>query len=520
MIAIGGGLLGVGLIGGCRGSLEQVQVVLERHNRAFRALPEEEQAVLESIGVPVSADAVVSLLPTDELSLEQAREIAVRANPDIHAAFARLEASRARIAEARSRYYPTVSLTHNSTRTFQTPANRNRLATALQPRQPVPTDIGDPAFPVTTILNALAAPLLGAGSPKGNTNSFSEHSSALTASWVLFDGFAREARILGAKALYRASSASLADLRRLIVQAVDAAYYQVQLAEEQMRIAVADERFSREQFEETEKLRQAGRSTQADVDNFRVRMLDAQTSLAEASGLRETGRVVLAELLGIPDVTLPETLTLADLMPESEEQMTAPTASEWIQRALHARPDLVELTHFVENARQQLRVARGLYLPSISFSGSWGYDSSSSLRYTVQDQSSAAALEVRWDLFTGGLRKSRVSVARSLLAESEAQLGRLRLAVQSAVRQAIIDVVNAQQRILLQRESLKTAMENRRVVQSGYLAGKETLNRLNEAQRDYVTADANLVLARINLRQAWSDLSAAVAAHAGGAGGG
>ena len=58
-------------------------------------------------------------------------------------------------------------------------------------------------------------------------------------------------------------------------------------------------------------------------------------------------------------------------------------------------------------------------------------------------------------------------------------------------------------------ENLATAMENRRIVQAGYLAGKETLSRLNEAQRDYITVDADLSLARIRLRQAWSDLHAA-----------
>ncbi len=52
-------------------------------------------------------------------------------------------------------------------------------------------------------------------------------------------------------------------------------------------------------------------------------------------------------------------------------------------------------------------------------------------------------------------------------------------------------------------------MENRRIIQAGYAAGKETLVRLNEAQRDFFTSDADLALSRIQLRQAWSDLHAA-----------
>ena len=70
--------------------------------------------------------------------------------------------------------------------------------------------------------------------------------------------------------------------------------------------------------------------------------------------------------------------------------------------------------------------------------------------------------------------------------------------------------MDAQQQIRLQRENLITARENRRVVRAGYSAGTETLNRLNEAQRDFITAEADLALARIRLRQAWSDLRAAI----------
>ena len=50
-------------------------------------------------------------------------------------------------------------------------------------------------------------------------------------------------------------------------------------------------------------------------------------------------------------------------------------------------------------------------------------------------------------------------------------------------------------------------------MEAGYRAGKDDLTRLNDAQRDVIRADANLALARIRLRQAWSDLAAAAATH-------
>jgi outer membrane protein TolC len=146
-------------------------------------------------------------------------------------------------------------------------------------------------------------------------------------------------------------------------------------------------------------------------------------------------------------------------------------------------------------------------------SGSWGFDRSSTLRYTVQDQSSAGAIDVRWELYTGGARRAKVRAAESARAEAAAALNRLRLAVQSEVRRSVIDVTDAQQQIRLQRERLETARENRRLIQAAYVAGKETLTRLNQAQRDFIEADANLALARIRLRQSWSDLNAAAATY-------
>ncbi len=498
---------------GCRARLDSIQVILERHRRAVEKLPGEERARLMPYGGPVATTEADQLLPSGVLPLEAARAIAIRANPDIHAAQARLENAAARTAEAQARYYPTVVFSHNSTRTFHTPASRNRLNTLLQPATPAPTDIetGNPV--VTTLLNALRRPLFGVNEPSGLRSPFSEHSTALTASWTVFDGFAREAQILAAKHLQGASISALVDVERLIIQAVDTAYYQVQLAQEQLRIAQADEEFSQEQFEETEKLRGAGRATKADVDNFRIRVLAARADLTVAEGARETGRVVLAELIGLSGGTLPGDLQLAPLQEETEQGMAAVVPGPWLQRAMRNRPDVEQLVDLLKSDEEQLRAARAAFLPSVAISGSWGFDRSSTLRYTVDDQSAAGAVEFRWELFTGGSRRARVRQAESARAETAARLNRLRLSVHSEVRRAVIDLRNAQEQIMLRREALDTAMENRRIVQVGYVAGKETLTRLNEAQRDYITADADLVLARIRLRRAWSDLEAAAATY-------
>ena len=454
------------------------------------------------------------LLPVSLLDRATARAIAVAANPDMRVALARLQAARARVDEVAAQFYPAIIAKHDSVRTFHTPASRNRLSVPTQPVSSVPSDsdtFNASEVAITTILNAIRRPLFGRTTSGGSANSYSEHSTSVTVSWTLYDGFLREAQTAAATHAFHASEAAMRDARRLIISAVDAAYLRVQLAEEQVRIAEADRVFSEDQLQVTRKLEAEGRASHAEVGNFRVRALAATSRVTSAIGLRASSRTVLAELMGIDDVALPDELAVAALEDETADEMAPPDPMRWLSLAMEQRPDLAQLRCLLDVERANVRAASSQFHPVAVVSGSWGFDKSSNVRYTVQDQSSAAGLELQWELYSGGSRQARLRQARSAQAEAAAMLQRHRLAVQADVRQAMIDITNAQQQIRLQRENLATARENRRVIQAAYAAGKETLTRLNEAQRDYINADADLALARIQLRQAWSDLSAAAA---------
>ncbi len=503
-------LVGLAGLAGCSTTAQNRSVHLEPTTEPMAETASGDRHEMPAVDLPGSTEQIIESVVHGVLTLENARQIALYGNPSIHEAQARLESARARVADARSRYFPTIRLTHTSTRTFQTPPSRPRLASALQAVQQTPTTLNtDVLQNIPALIRPIFQPLLSVGSLESNTNSYSGHSTAITATWTIFDGFIREAQLLASKHLQEAAAHSLANTRRLIIQAVDSAYYQVQLAVEQVRIAGADEAFSREQLEETQKLSEAGRASQADVDNFRVRVLAAKADLTTAAGLLETGRVVLAELMGLEEVALPDDVMLSPLTEETKEEAVLPEPESWIEQALRNRPDLRQLEEVLDSEQQRVRVAKGLYSPAVGVSGTWGFDRDSTVRYSNDDQSSLAGLEVRWELYTGGSRLAQIRAAESARAEAAAALKRGRLTVQAQVRQAIIALRDAQQQIRLQRETLETARESRRLIRAAYLAGKESLTRLNEAQRDFIQADVNLALSRIRLRQAWSDLNAA-----------
>ncbi len=498
---------GLILFSGCRVPLTKLESIVQRHREAMAELPPEDSIRIDAYGTPVPMDYAKRMLPEGELTIEDARGIAVRANPDIHTVQARLEAAAARIEEARAQFFPQIFFAHNTTRVFQRPSNGLSFESLISPNA-----VATPAPQGTNFLTeTLRNLVLGSDVNKPNRSAFSEHTTGLSLSWTVFDGYIRDAQLRAAKYVHRASAMALADMQRIVVQAVDTAYFRVQLAEEQLRISKADETFSQEQLQETQKLETAGRATLSDVNNFRVRMLVAKANVTAAMGNREIGRVALAELMGLDGVDLPVALELSPLQTETPEAMAKPLVSQCIQDALTNRPDTAQLKHLVHSREAQVRAAKGLAYPLVAATGSWGFNDNTNIRYSNEDQTSAAIIAVRWALYTGGAIEARVRETEAQLDEAEARERRIVLAVQSEVKQAVIALTDAQAQIVLRREALETSFENRRIVQAAYLGGKQPLTRLNETQRDYIAADANLARARIRLRQAWSELDAATA---------
>ena len=505
------------IVGGCGGEFDSLETTLQRRSAALAGLPEEDSAWKGRYQSKAGTDVEDALPTTGILTLDQARRTALRDNPDIHGARARIEQALARIGEARSAYFPSVTLAHSAARTFQTPRSRNRFNIPISQALPdVPATLQDlQDLDLNMLLQALTWPQLGSQKASGISRSFSQHTTTLSATWTLFDGFAREARLLAAKYTFGAAKMSLADARRLLMQAVESAYYQAQLGREQVRIARADAEFSRDQLTVARKKLAAGKATQADVLNFEVRWRAAQANVVSAQGLLANARTVLAELMGIDQARLPDALQLSLLAEESEEDLTAPVGEDWVQRALDARPDLAQKDFELKSKTEETRVARAQFLPGLFLSGSYGFDRTSNMAYGNADQASSGALEFRWQLFSGGFRTSQLRRTEAERLELATEYRRLRQRVVSEVRQGTIALIDAQEQARLQRLNLASATENRRIVEAEYAAGKASLVRLNEAQRDLIGTEVGLAQARIRLREAWSDLRAAAAHSAG-----
>ena len=142
-------------------------------------------------------------------------------------------------------------------------------------------------------------------------------------------------------------------------------------------------------------------------------------------------------------------------------------------------------------------------------SGEYGWQTLHRLEYGEDKTKSSLIVGLGWNLFSGGERVGSIREAQAARDEAQSELERRKLAVISEVRQAIASVVEAQEKMVIEKRTYELAGKTRDMVQAEYKQGKASLTRLNEAQRDFVRAEARYVQARIGLRQAWAGLRAA-----------
>ncbi len=406
----------------------------------------------------------------EPLFANDAIRIALERSPSLRAARERINAAQERIIQSRAGYWPSVDLSASATRVQSSP--------------------GLFTFP-------------------GLDSRYESYEAGLSANWLLFDGLAREARITAGESGWKESLFAFDDMRRLLIQAVHLACNNIYLARERIRIAEADSAFNERLLEETRRRLDAGSASLSDCLNFEIRYNAAQSSLITAREEEKVARTVLAELMGLPGSVPHEDLSLAPLDEEEAADRDLPAMEEELAYALARRPDLERLNQTLIAAEARVREGEAANLPSFFIQAFYGWQREGNPHFDLDDDNSAqASLNMTWNLFSGMADSAVINEAAAQSRELESELAALWLSVVSDVRQKVTRLETVRKQLALQRRTEKLSREARDLVNKEYQAGQATLTRLNEVQRDHVTAEGNLSLARILLRQAWNDLNA------------
>lgn len=235
------------------------------------------------------------------------------------------------------------------------------------------------------------------------------------------------------------------------------------------------------------------RFTQGIVSNFDVltaqtALSTAQQQLTAADDQRDLAQASLSYLLGTnPDVPL--VLTTPDLPPLDQPVDLAQS----MQTALADRPEIQQAKSNINEARGLVKLAGAGLLPTVGISGSaFATNGASS---AIPQKYAELVAELSAPLDDGGATRSRVRSSQIVVQSQALILQQLQQSVGLEVRQAVVNIRNAQSQVASAQTGVTEANEALRLARERYQAGLGTF-------LDVLNALAQLAATRTNLSTA------------------
>lgn len=427
--------------------------------------------------------SVATLEQLDVLDLKTAAKIALAESPSLAAAQARVTQAAKLVKQAQAPYWPQLEVSggYSQVRVSQSTLNQQyEMIRILVPDIDVP-----------------------------DTEAEDYYQIQLKASWLLFDGLAREFTLAAARHGHKASLAAQEDARRLLLSSVTSAYLQTQLANENVLIAKADEAFFQRLLTEAKLRYDVGTGALSDVLNFQIRVNAAQNNRIQEERGYQAGRIGLAALLGVAEGVLPTGLSLSGLSHVSDQELVKPQSKALVQTALNRRPDLKRSDWMVQGAEAGVKKARAGYFPTVALEASHTGERAEDTDFDDDDFGDTIAIGLTWNIFAGGLTRAQHGEAKAKLFEAQHLRDDARIQITAQINRIVTQINANQQQLQLQENNTALVQKQRDLVEKEYKAGVGSLVRLNEAQKDLTVAQAQLALARAALRLSWYELRTA-----------
>ena len=378
-----------------------------------------------------------------KMTLEDFRQMALKDNPSLAVAKARVDAAVAGVRMAQSAYYPTLNL--------ESTAQRSRDRTIR-----------------TT----------GAYASRMN------YDVTFSSTWVLFDGFQRRFNLLNAKYNRENAEESERDARRLLLQSVSQAFYSALNFQDNMVIAKEDADYNSMLLDDAQKRHDSGVAKQSEVLNFILQVKNAEVNYVTAEQNWRTGMIALAALAAIDFSTLPSNVwDHYELVASNDVNEELPPFDTLLAQAKENRPDLKAADAKILIAKEGMDAAKGTILPSLTLYANYGFNKDRDYRFSDSyDRVINGGIRLNWTLFNGFQTPAQIAQGRATLASAFKERDDLLIEIESSLRQNLLALATSRKQFQYQEEILKTAKEIRDLVHQEYLGGTTTITRLNEAQ--------------------------------------
>ncbi len=399
------------------------------------------------------------------LSLADAIQQALSANPDVRAADATTREADARAAEARAGYLPRLDVVESWQRGNQ------------------------PVFAFGTLLAARQfAAANFAIDALNHPSAVDAHRLSFEAQQTVFDGFRTPRAVTAARLGREQAGFALAEARSATVQATTDAYGRALLTTLLHDASASAVDAGTGDLERARARRDVGMATEADVLSLDVHLAQVR---AREIRTRSDQRIAMAELNRLTGAPLDRAIVVQDIGPA-----LAPPAAVADATALGRRPDVQRARTGEALAVTAGQMARGAFLPQVAVQG--GYELTG-LDWGTRAGSWIVGAQLRWNLFAGGADAARLRAATAAADRAAAERRKAEDLAALDLLRARANAESAVAREAVGRAAAQQARESQRMLRDRYEAGLATVTDLLRAATAVLDADAQAAAARVDV---------------------
>lgn len=392
------------------------------------------------------------------LTLEQAVQMSLDADPRIVAAESGISTARAGLQQARGAYLPTLNVSStygNSSNERLDPNSGNRVSESYTAN----TQLG----------------------------------------YELYSGGRRGAERRSARAQVDAAEAGLRSERYTAVLTTTAAFYAAAAAEEVLSAARQREQRAQQQLSFAQTRLDVGTATRSDVLRAELEVGNARVAVIDAEAAVRTSRLELGRRVGMGSAVRPAPTPLPSEAP------ALPSPERLATLALERSPEVLSAEADLRASQAVTRASRAAYLPSLRATA--GYDWFS-FEFPPSERSWSVRLTASLPVFNGFQREATVTRARAAQRAAEATARDAAVLARTEAATAAEEVRAAGARAAITTRAVELARQDLEVQQERYQLGATTILDLQASQVTLADAEVAAVRDRQALATALAQLEA------------
>lgn len=397
------------------------------------------------------AETELPVYESPPLSLSEAIHMAVKENPDTRAAAFDVEASAARVTQARSGFFPQISLSETYNRT-----NNPMWAFGTKLNQEI---IGLPDFnPV--LLN--------------DPDIISNFATSISMEWSLFDPTRSWIPWKQAKQNLSATRSTAERTRQETIARVAIAYTGLLLTREHLNVVRQALETARVHLKLVNARFKNGFVVKSDLLRAQVHIAELEQTRFQTESNLEVARANLNAAMG---VSIDRRFDIAGPLAQGLE--TRGSLEEWVATALSSHPDLTTIGYREEMAQNDVRKSKAAHLPSLHLVGNYEMNSED---FSDTGENYAFGAVMRLNLFSGNRLWARTKETKAALGSVKAMRKALEAGIRVETRQAFFQAQSAWNRIQVAKATIAQAEEGLRIVRNRYENGLFTIVNLLDAE--------------------------------------